>query len=222
MGWLCTRYSFSFAEYHDASRMGFGVLRVINDDVIEGGKGFEMHPHRNMEIVTIVTDGTLKHEDSEGHKGIIKAGEIQYMSAGKGIFHSEYNAAHTEAVKLLQVWILPREKGGMPCYDQRTFTDQEDATQVFLISPDGRNGSIAIKQDAFISLVTLQAGEEMLCVPIMPGHGRLFFVLDGEVMIDGEILHVRDEGQLIGEKDVMIRGIKKTKILVFEVPMVNV
>ena len=218
-GWLHSRFSFSFAEYYNPNRMGFGALRVINDDVIEAGQGFGMHPHRDMEIVSIVTKGVLVHTDSFGNHGEIHAGEIQYMSAGEGVLHSEF-ASKEEDAALFQIWIKPNEKGGKPLYNQRDFRDVTKNNQwVTLISPDGRENSIAIKQEAFILTTELSEGKTISIAPSSPDRGKLLLVVEGSVKIDGVTLDKRDEVQITEEKIYELEALKPSWVLVFDVPM---
>ncbi len=218
-GWLHSRFSFSFAEYYNPNRMGFGALRVINDDVIEAGQGFGMHPHRDMEIVSIVTKGVLVHTDSFGNHGEIHAGEIQYMSAGEGVLHSEF-ASKEEDAALFQIWIKPNEKGGKPLYNQRDFRDVTKNNQwVTLVSPDGRENSIAIKQEAFILTTELSEGKTISIAPSSPDRGKLLLVVEGSVKIDGVTLDKRDEVQITEEKIYELEALKPSWVLVFDVPM---
>ena len=217
-GWLHSRFSFSFAEYYNPNRMGFGALRVINDDVIEAGLGFGMHPHRDMEIVSIVTKGVLVHTDSFGNHGEIHAGEIQYMSAGEGVLHSEF--ASKEDAALFQIWIKPNEKGGKPLYNQRDFRDVTKNNQwVTLVSPDGRDNSIAIKQEAFILTTELYEGKTISIASSSPDRGKLLLVVEGSVKIDGVTLDKRDEVQITEEKVYELEALKPSWVLVFDVPM---
>lgn len=218
-GWLHSRFSFSFAEYYNPNRMGFGALRVINDDVIEAGLGFGMHPHRDMEIVSIVIKGVLVHTDSFGNHGEIHAGEIQYMSAGEGVLHSEF-ASKEEDAALFQIWIKPNEKGGKPLYNQRDFRDVTKNNQwVTLVSPDGRENSIAIKQEAFILTTELSEGKTISIAPSSPDRGKLLLVVEGSVKIDGVTLDKRDEVQITEEKVYELEALKPSWVLVFDVPM---
>lgn len=218
-GWLHSRFSFSFAEYYNPNRMGFGALRVINDDVIEAGLGFGMHPHRDMEIVSIVTKGVLVHTDSFGNHGEIHAGEIQYMSAGEGVLHSEF-ASKEEDAALFQIWIKPNEKGGKPLYNQRDFRDVTKNNQwVTLVSPDGRENSIAIKQEAFILTTELSEGKTISIASSSPDRGKLLLVVEGSVKIDGVTLDKRDEVQITEEKVYELEALKPSWVLVFDVPM---
>ncbi len=218
-GWLHSRFSFSFAEYHHPERMRFGALRVINDDVIEAGKGFGMHPHRDMEIVSIVTRGALEHKDSQGNHGVIHAGQVQYMSAGSGVLHSEF-ATEKEDAALFQIWIHPANKGGDPLYDHRDFArvDQHNRWAV-LVSEDGRENSIRIRQDASIYSSHVDQGVHLGVTPVKSSHGRLIFVMEGSVEIAGETLYARDELQLLDNKPYRLKALSESKVLLFDVPM---
>lgn len=219
-GWLHSRFSFSFAEYYNRERMGFGVLRVINDDIIEPDGGFGMHPHRDMEIITIVTKGSLEHKDSKGNHGIIEAGQIQYMSAGSGVEHSEYNPSSHESVELFQIWIHPHTKGLVPHYEQRDFRDLDSANRwALLVSNDERQGSMPIAQDATIKTARLHPGHTLVSDPIQAGHGRLLLVVDGEVNACGHTLKRRDELQVLGDEAFEIRTETDAHLLLFDVPM---
>lgn len=218
-GWLHSRFSFSFAEYYNPSRMGFGALRVINDDIIEAGAGFGMHPHRDMEIVSIVTKGVLVHTDSFGNHGEVHAGEIQYMSAGEGVLHSEF-ASKDGDTALFQIWIKPNEKGGIPLYNQRDFRDVTKNNQwVTLVSPDGRENSIAIKQEAFIATAKLDEGKTIAIEPSLPNRGKLVLVVEGKVQIDDVVLESRDEVQMTEAKAYEMKALQPSFILLFDVPM---
>jgi len=165
-GWLRSKHSFSFGHYYDPKHMGFSVLRVINDDIVAAGRGFETHGHRDMEIISYVVNGALKHKDSTGNEYIVPEGDIQVMSAGKGIMHSEFNPSQHAPVNFLQIWIVPSEKGGEPQYSQRSFgkSAQEDAPSTkseLLVSSDGKLDSLRIKQDASISRIQLGDGEQI-------------------------------------------------------------
>lgn len=160
-GWLESRHSFSFGHYYDAKHMGFSALRVINDDIVQAGRGFETHGHRDMEIISYVVSGALKHKDNTGNEYVVPAGDIQVMSAGRGIMHSEFNPSSEEPVNFLQIWIVPNEKGGTPGYTQKTFGSNAGSNEKLelLVSGDGKDGSLKIKQNASISRLTLKAQE---------------------------------------------------------------
>ena len=218
-GWLHSRFSFSFAEYHNSNRMGFGALRVINDDSIEAGMGFGKHPHQNMEIISIVTKGSLEHKDSEGNHGIIKAGEIQYMSAGSGVYHSEH-ATSDEPVSLFQIWIHPNQNGGNPLYDQRDFNHHDQTNRwVTLISGDGREDSITIKQDAAIYSAEVNENKMLSIPPVKKDHGRLILVITGKIEINHQILDERDEIQITDDEEYTLLALSESKVLLFDVPM---
>ncbi|MDD5052989.1 MAG: pirin family protein [Sulfuricurvum sp.] len=219
-GWLHSRFSFSFAQYHDRTRMGFGALRVINDDIIEPSGGFGMHPHRDMEIITIVLKGSLEHKDSEGNHDIIHAGEIQYMCAGSGIEHSEFNPSSQEKVELFQIWIIPKEKDLKPFYAKRNCHDLDTMNRWSLIvSGDGRKKSMKIFQDVTIKTARLYPGHTLVSDPIKEGHGRLLLVIDGEVHVCGHTLKHRDELQVIGNESFEITVERDAHLILFDVPM---
>ncbi|MBE1287339.1 MAG: cupin domain-containing protein [Alteromonadaceae bacterium] len=156
-GWLDSKHSFSFGQYYDPQHMGISVLRVINDDIVSGGAGFGMHGHQDMEIISYVIDGTLEHKDNQGNQYRVTAGEVQRMSAGTGVMHSEYNASQTNDVNFLQIWILPKSKGIQPGYEQKRIAQQQPLTP--LVTPDGSDGSISMHQDASIHRLRLTSGE---------------------------------------------------------------
>lgn len=160
-GWLTSQHSFSFGHYYDAKHMGFSALRVINDDIVQAGRGFETHGHRDMEIISYVVSGALKHKDNTGNEYVVPAGDVQVMSAGRGIMHSEFNPSSEEPVNFLQIWIAPNEKGGTPGYTQKTFGSSAGGNEKLelLVSENGRDGSLRIKQNASISRLTLKAQE---------------------------------------------------------------
>ena len=218
-GWLSARYSFSFANYFNPHNIHFGVLRVLNDDTIEAGRGFNTHPHDNMEIITIPIKGALKHRDSMGHESIIQAGEVQVMSAGTGLTHSEYNASETEEVNLLQIWILPRHKGLEPGYDQKAFSTARLNTFQLLVSPDGRDNSLSINQDAFFSLIQVEEEKAVNYNKSIPENGLYFFLVEGQIDVAGQELNDRDALSLKNEDNVKIEANKKSWLLVLEVPV---
>lgn len=218
-GWLHSRFSFSFAEYRNPLRMGFGALRVINDDVIDAGMGFGMHPHRDMEIVSIVTKGALEHTDSQGNHGVIHAGQIQYMSAGNGVMHSEF-ATDEEDAALFQIWIHPAQKGGEPLYDSRDLTNVDLHNRwALLVSGDGTENSIRIRQDAAIFMTRLERGKQISVKPLKQAHGRLILVMEGSIEIAGHILNARDEIQMTDAVEYTMNALSESKVLLFDVPM---
>jgi redox-sensitive bicupin YhaK (pirin superfamily) len=220
-GWLHSRFSFSFAEWYDPMRMGFGVLRVINDDVIDPDSGFDLHPHNNMEIITIVLEGTVTHGDSMGNQGTIPAGDVQVMTAGTGVVHSEHNNSLNETLKLFQIWILPKGHGIIPRYGQKSFGTQWQPHAVqLLVSPDGRDNSLSIYQDAFISRGALDKGQTQIYTPYTPmGNGIYVLVVDGSITIDKHVLKERDA---LGVEEAAVINIianKNSHYLILEVPM---
>lgn len=219
-GWLKSRHTFSFADYYDPQRMGFGALRVINDDSVSPGKGFGSHPHRDMEIISIPLEGSLKHMDSEGNATTIQKGEVQIMSAGTGIIHSEYNASDSAAVKFLQIWVLPEKKGIKPRYGQKNFTDTDKLNKfVTVVSPDGRDGSLVINQNAFFSLSELNPGKEITYERKSPGNGAYIFILNGTVEIAGKEFGARDGIGIEEFTTINIHSRSHAEILLMEVPV---
>lgn len=219
LGWLSSRFSFSFADYHNRERMGFGVLRVINDDRVQAGTGFGMHFHRDMEIVTLVTKGALEHRDSEGNHGIINAGEIQYMSAGTGINHSEH-ATDAEDTELFQIWIHPNKQGYSPRYEQRDFrsllTERGWHT---LVSGDGKDHSIQIRQNAQILIASLDSAEKIETPNVEKDRGILLLVIEGQITIDATELSRRDEIQITQEGTYTIEALQNSQVLLFDIPI---
>ena len=217
-GWLKAAHSFSFAGYHNPSRMSFGVLRVLNDDIIAPGKGFGTHSHNNMEIVTIPLRGELAHKDSLGSVGNIKHGEVQVMSAGKVISHSEFNGSSTEEVNLLQIWVMPKEIDIEPRYDQRAFDDVSDAFKT-VVSPHASDSSMWINQDAFFSLGNFSKLQTASYKIKHPGNGAYVFLIEGEVEIDGQTLHSRDALGIYDTEGFELMFTSDSKILIVDVPM---
>lgn len=221
LGWLSSRFSFSFAEYHNRDRMGFGVLRVINDDRIQAGTGFGMHQHRDMEIITIVTKGALEHRDSEDNHGIIHAGDIQYMSAGTGIYHSEH-ATDAEDTELFQIWIYPNKHGYSPRYEQRDFSSlMTERGWHTLVSGDGRDHSIQIRQNAQILIASLDAAEKIETPNVEKDRGILLLVIEGQITIDGIKLNRRDELQITQEGTYTIEALQNSQVLLFDIPIIE-
>ena len=220
--WLETHHSFSFAHYYNSEMMGFGVLRVINDDTIAWGRGFGMHAHDNMEIITIPFSWALKHQDNIDWSGIINSGDIQVMSAGRGIMHSEYNASASDPVHLFQVWILPKQRWVTPRYDQKTFSVEWSKNQFqLLVSPDARDGSLMIYQDAFVSRISLDAGEKAEYICRNKVNGSYIIVVSGSCVIADETLDPRDAIGVMQASSIPFQAISHTQILVFEVPMID-
>jgi len=220
-GWLKTHFSFSFADYHDRSRMNFGVLRVLNDDFIAAGRGFGLHPHQNMEIITIPTSGVVKHRDNFGHEGTISPGEVQVMSAGRGIQHSEFNGSPTEALTLFQIWVFPNEANVTPRYDQKRFDPAGRQNQFqLLVHPESAGDGLWIHQGAFFSLGTFDAGQEFQYQFHRPGNGLYALVMEGAVDVAGETLNRRDALGQEGADDVIFKTTTRSaELLLLEVPM---
>lgn len=217
-GWLESWHSFSFAEYHDPAHMGFSVLCVINEDIVAPGTGFGMHPHRDMEIVTYVLSGALQHKDSLGTGAVISAGEVQRMSAGTGIRHSEFNASETVPVHLLQIWILPERAGITPGYEQKLIPDEEKRGRWKAIATrDGRDGSLTIHQDAALYAAILEDGERIQFRP-EPGRVQYLQVARGELSMNGEVLSAGDAVAVTDEKELVLAAWGGGEVLLFDLP----
>jgi len=211
-GWLDSRFTFSFAEYEDPAHMGFRTLRVINEDRIAPGTGFDTHPHRDMEILTWVLEGAIEHRDSMGHAQVLRPGEIQHMTAGTGIRHSEHNPSPDEPLHLLQIWILPERRGLTPSYEQKAFPG---TGLTLLASRDERSGSVPIRQDADVWVARLPAGGTA-DLPLRPGRHAWVQVARGSVALNGEALSQGDGASLSGEKAVSLRAKGDAEVLVFD------
>ena len=219
-GWLNSFHTFSFANYYNPERMHFGVIRVLNDDTVAGGKGFGAHPHDNMEIISIPLSGNLKHEDNMGTKAIIKAGDIQVMSAGTGVAHSEYNASENEEVKFLQIWLFPDKKNVTPRYQQITLNTEDRHNKLQqILSPDADDEGVWIYQDAWFSMANLDKGFNTSYHIKKNGNGVYVFVLKGEVTINGQQLSSRDGLGLQNIGEISITADSDTELLLMEVPM---
>ncbi|MBC7759353.1 MAG: pirin family protein [Phormidesmis sp. FL-bin-119] len=219
-GWLKAAHSFSFAQYHDPSKMHFGLLRVLNDDIVAPGMGFGTHGHDNMEIVTIPLKGSLSHKDSLGSIGNISAGEVQMMSAGSGIEHSEFNGSSTEEVNLLQIWVFPKERNIQPRYDQQKYDLKTNNNSfVTLASSDKDPGIMWINQDASFNLGTFDKGTTTNYTLKYPGNGAYIFLIDGEIGVVGSILDRRDAVGVYDTDRIDISIRENSKILVIEIPM---
>ncbi len=221
LDWLDGWHSFSFGRHYDPDRMGFGPLRVVNDDRIAPGGGFPSHPHRDMEIVSLVLEGELQHKDSMGNGRVIGAGDIQYMSAGSGVMHSEYNPSVERPVHLMQIWIEPREKGLEPRYADQRILGQRDNVWKLLLSPDGRGGSIAIRQDAELRSVVLTQGASIRYATNSPGRGLWMFVIEGRVDLGEETLASGDSLALREQSLLELRqsGEGSAQVLLFDLPL---
>jgi quercetin 2,3-dioxygenase len=217
-GWLDSRHTFSFGDYHDAAHMGFRALRVINDDRVKAGAGFGTHGHRDMEILSYVLEGALEHKDSSGGGGVIRPGEIQMMRAGTGVTHSEANHSTTEPVHFLQIWIVPDVGGLKPTYGQQAF-DREKASRAFvlLVSNDEREGSLRIHQDVDL-WVTLIGPEERRELRLRPGRQAWIHVARGSISLNGTGLGEGDGAAVSGEDRLTLVGRQPAEVLVFDLP----
>jgi quercetin 2,3-dioxygenase len=219
-GWLDSWHTFSFAGYHDPSRMHFGALRVLNDDTVAAGMGFGRHPHDNMEIISIPLEGDLEHQDSTGTKAVIRQGDVQIMSAGTGIEHSEKNKNSDQQVKFLQIWVFPNKQNVPPRYDQKTFSKEEKHNKLLtVVSPMGNAEGVNIYQDAWFSLGNLDYGTSLQYNIKTAGNGVYVFVLEGDVTVNEIQLNRRDG---LGIKDIETLNIKadsNTEFLLMEVPV---
>ena len=219
-GWLKPNYYFSFAQYHNAAKTHFGLLRVLNDDFIDGGGAFSIHPHDNLEIVTIPFTGALKHKDSTGGEGVIKAGDVQIMSAGTGVQHSEANESATDPVTLFQVWIFPKERNITPRYGQKTFdvTERVNKWQT-VVSPLDADNALWINQDARFSLTNLDAGKEVIYSNAFKNNGVFLVVINGSVTVNGEQLNKRDALGISETESFSIVASEDAELLAIEIPM---
>jgi redox-sensitive bicupin YhaK (pirin superfamily) len=215
-GWLDSRHTFSFNRYYDRNHIQFSDLRVINEDWVRGGAGFGAHPHRDMEIVTYIMKGALAHKDSTGGAGVIRAGEVQRMTAGTGLTHSEMNASPDEEVHLYQIWLLPDAPGLTPGYEQKAFAPEEKQSQWRLVaSPDGRDGSLTINQDTTLYLAALKSGESLSYT--LPHARRAWLqVVAGEVTIDGHTLAAGDGAAIADESVVTVEANSDAEVLLFD------
>lgn len=218
-GWLDSWHTFSFAHYYDPNRSHFGALRVLNDDYIAPGMGFGTHPHDNFEIVTIPLEGAVEHRDSMGNHGIIKHGDVQIMSAGSGIAHSEFNASKDEALKLFQIWVFPKERNITPRYDQKTYPleGRKNSWQV-VVSPN-HEGAVWINQDAYFNLGHFDANSNIDYKMNTKGNGVFLMVVNGEAEVDGQQLNSRDAMGVWDVDSVSVKTNAETELLAIEIPM---
>lgn len=214
-GWLDSFHTFSFADYHDPKWMGFHSLRVINDDLVLPGKGFGMHPHADMEIITYILEGSLEHKDSMGNRDTIHTGELQYMAAGTGILHSEYNPSPDEAVHLLQIWIRPDTKGVVPRYGGKSFADAPTGVFHLAASKAGHEGSIAIHQDADLRIAKLATGDRT-AYDLIPGRHAWVHIAEGAVELNGTPLEGGDAAALDGSARLEFTATRPSQILLFD------
>lgn len=216
-GWLASRHTFSFADYYDPKYMGFGPLRVINEDWVAPGTGFPMHGHRDMEIVTYILEGALQHQDSLGTGSIIRPGEVQRMSAGTGVRHSEYNPSPTEPVHLLQIWIEPNRPGIPPSYEQKAFAPDELRNRWRLIaSPDGQQGSVTIQQDARVYAARLE--RHALSHSLASGRRAYVQVARGQAELDRQLLKAGDGAAIDDEREIELTSSTTAEVLLFDLP----
>lgn len=220
-GWLDSWHTFSFAGYHDPDRMHFGALRVLNDDTVAAGMGFGKHPHDNMEIVSIPLEGDLEHQDDTGTHQVIRKGDVQVMSAGTGITHSEKNKNHDAPVKFLQIWLFPNKRNVEPRYDQKTFSDEDKQNKlVTIVAPIGsKDGGVQVYQDAWFSLGKLEAGNCFTYDLHKKDHGVYAFVLEGDVTINEIPLNRRDGLGITEADQLQLKADTDAEILLMEVPM---
>ena len=219
-GWLKPNFYFSFGNYHNAEKVRFGLLRVLNDDFIASGGAFPTHPHDNMEIVTIPFTGALKHKDSTGGEGVIQAGDVQIMSAGTGVQHSEANASATDPVTLFQVWLYPKERNIQPRYDQRSFDVKERINNwQYVVSPQEADGGLWINQDARFAMTRLEAGKTLNYENAFEGNGIFLVVISGTIELDGNKLHQRDAAGIEDTNTFSIYAGEDAELLAIEVPM---
>jgi redox-sensitive bicupin YhaK (pirin superfamily) len=217
-GWLDSRHSFSFADYYDPDHMGFRNLRVINEDRVQPGEGFGTHPHRDMEIVSYVLEGGLEHRDSMRNGSVIRPGDVQRMSAGTGVTHSEFNSSRSDVVHFLQIWLLPSKRGIEPSYEQKTFSREDENGRLRLVaSPDGRDGSVTLHADALLYAGLFAAGQAGQ-YELAPGRHAWVQVARGRVRVNGRELSAGDGASLSDEKLVQLEGIDAGEVLVFDLP----
>lgn len=219
-GWLDTYHTFSFANYQDRERMNFGVLRVLNDDTVAPGMGFGTHPHRDMEIISIPLEGALEHKDSTGITGVIKKGEIQVMTAGTGVMHSEYNHSKKDPVKFLQIWIFPRELGLTPRGEQMSIKEHAKSNDFQqIVSPDENDEGLWINQDAWFNLANFVENFSKTYKINKKSNGIYIFVIHGSVKVEGMVLEERDGMGVQDAEEIKLEALKKSEILIMEVPM---
>ncbi len=219
-GWLNSHHTFSFANYHNPDRMNFGVLRVLNDDIVQAGMGFGTHPHQNMEIISIPLEGDLEHKDSMGNVAVIKEGDVQVLSAGTGITHSEYNKNKDKEVKFLQIWVFPKEKDLTPRYDQISIREISEENKFYqVLSPNKDDQGVWINQDAWFHIGKFEKGNSDEYKIKKEGNGVYAFILEGEVEIDGEKLSKRDGMGIWDTNSITVKATENARVLLMEVPM---
>ena len=222
LGWLESYHSFSFADYVDLDKMHFGALRVLNDDRVDAGKGFSMHSHQNMEIISIPLSGGLEHQDNMGNRSIIQQGDVQVMSAGKGIFHSEYNKNQNREVQFLQIWVIPNKKDVVPRYDQISIIDLQIKNQLYqILSPIPEDDGTWIHQEAWFYLGEFDRDKKQTYEIKKTGNGVNVFVLEGEIKISGEKINQRDAIGIWNTSSIEISAETDSRLLVIDVPMID-
>lgn len=221
-GWLQSYHTFSFANYYNPDKIHFGALRVFNDDSVKGGMGFGSHPHDNMEIVSIPINGALQHRDSTGRDAIINTNDVQIMSAGSGITHSEMNASKTATVDFLQIWVIPEQRNITPRYEQKTFdpATRQNKLQV-VVSPEKDSEGLWINQQAWFSLGQFDAGQTLDVTTKFKGAGSYIFLFEGEATVDGDTLQARDAIGISVFENVEVKFTKPSSVLIIDVPMLN-
>lgn len=220
--WLSAYWLFSFDRYYDPNNITFGPLRVFNHDTVKGGGGFPTHSHREMEIVTYVLDGALRHKDSTGGAGLIRAGEVQRMTAGTGVAHSEFNASEKDTVKLLQMWVLPEREGLTPSYEQKQFTIEQRTGALLPIAsgqdaPEASSGPVKVHQDVTFYVSRLRAGDSV-AHELNPERRAFFYVIDGEVTLNGEELSAGDQARAAGVTKLEITGTREGEVILIDLP----
>lgn len=219
-GWLKTNHTFSFSSYYDPERVNFGMLRVLNDDLVDAAQGFGTHPHNDMEIVTIPLKGALAHKDSTGSEGVIYPNEVQIMSAGTGILHSEYNHSKDGESNFLQLWIFPDKKGHKPRYNQKPFNPEDRKNKLmFIVSPDKSDGNLWLNQDVYLSLIDLEKNNSISYKIHTKGNGVYLFLIDGKISVGKETLSKRDGIGIWDTEEFSITANEDSHILLIEVPM---
>jgi len=216
-GWLDTHWHFSFGDYHDPKNMNWSALRVFNDDTVHAGGKFDFHPHKDMEIVSYIVDGELEHQDILGNRHVNKAGEVQVMSAGRGIYHAEGNPS-SEPMRLLQLWLMPRHRGNEPRWEQKPFTKEDRKNRLLpVVSSGDVDGSLAIDQDATIYVSSLDAGKTLEHAS-QPGRSAYFFVINGEAELNGKTLKAGDQARIKDEPTLSIRATKDAEVMLLDLP----
>lgn len=219
-GWLQAWHSFSFGSFYKPGRMNFGVLRVLNDDTIAGGKGFGMHPHENMEIITIPLEGALEHRDNMGNTVVIHEGDVQVMSAGKGVYHSEFNPDQNRATKLFQIWLFPNKKDVEPRYDQISIRDVAQENNFYqILSPNKNDQGVWIYQDAWFHLGSFNEGTEASYKLRKKGNGIYIFMISGQIEFADNLLNERDGAGIVDMEEITLRFRADSRLLMMEVPV---